>query len=526
MTVEPTFPAASALASPATFGLFDGHDFRLTDGRDATAPASAAARWYFEREVIAVPRAGLPVAGCAPHMRPFADVARWASERDERAAPDYPPLVWVAAPDVVRRARIADDGRHLLAANGSVPFELVPRIPLNRSYFDASSLAYLRGREMAVRGTRGASAFVVRTLWPADWRLGPQAPPDRPLPGDTPPGEGLRVRMREAPRGGAAAPYAAETLWRRDDDTRDWRGRAVLAFVCNGAQGDDDEAHAGHFAIATGRVADDGDIGAWLVNSFYSLDIESEKGILAAPVPLDNYQGDLNSGQSWYRPTHVLVAVLDEPRAAHLVQSGLLRVFQQFWRHQLVYHHPRVNCTSMSVDTLRALGLPVPARGPTAVAGAFLRLPFDAIAQRSLAAARSGYDYAVADRTGLLPALATEDVLATLLDCATGDRPPQSRLAQWLRRDLRAIALVRIPQLPSSRAWGDAPVVSLAEYAARVPRDPAQRQIVPVPARPFPEALRDPDLLPPVPPPSALAERLWRALVLAVVALTAILLLA
>jgi len=81
-------------------------------------------------------------------------------------------------------------------------------------------------------------------------------------------------------------------------------------------------------------------------------------------------------------------------------------------------------------------------------------------------------------------------------------------------------------QLPSSRAWGDAPVVSLAEYAARVPRDPAQRQIVPVPARPFPETLRDPDLLPPVPPPSALAERLWRALVLALVALAAILLLA
>jgi hypothetical protein len=56
---------------------------------------------------------------------------------------------------------------------------------------------------------------------------------------------------------------------------------------------------------------------------------------------------------------------------------------------------------------------------------------------------------------------------------------------------------VRLPQIPSSRPWGDAPVASLAEYAARLPRPPAQPVVVPVPARPFPQDLRDPDLLPP-----------------------------
>jgi hypothetical protein len=75
-------------------------------------------------------------------------------------------------------------------------------------------------------------------------------------------------------------------------------GRAVLALVINGAQGDDDEAHAGHFALVTGRTREDGAIGDWLVNNFYALDSESEKGILAAPVPLDNYLADLNSGQT------------------------------------------------------------------------------------------------------------------------------------------------------------------------------------------------------------------------------------
>ena len=80
--------------------------------------------------------------------------------------------------------------------------------------------------------------------------------------------------------------------------------------MLNGAQGDDDEAHAGHFALVTGRVQDDGAIGDWLVNNFYTLDTESEKGILAAPVPLDNYLADLNAGQAWYRPSYMLVAVL------------------------------------------------------------------------------------------------------------------------------------------------------------------------------------------------------------------------
>jgi hypothetical protein len=517
------FPAEPANVS-GSFGLFDARDFRLTDGRDDTAPATAAARWYFEREVIAVPRPGLPVAGFARRTRPLADVERWARERDERAPPDYPPLVWVAAPEVVQDARIAEDGRRLETASGSVALDLVPRIALNRSYFDASSVAFFRQRTLRARGTHGQSGFTARTLWPEDFRLGPDPPPLRALAADLAPDAALRARMREVPRGGADAPYAAETLWQRPGATGDWAGLPVLAFLCNGAQGDDDEAHAGHFAIATGRIGTHGDIGDWLVNNFYSLDVESEKGILAAPAPLDNYQGDLNAGQSWYRPTHVLVAVLDDARAAHLVQSALLRLYQQFWRHQLVYDHPRDNCTSMSVDVLRALGLPVPARGPTSVAGAFLYLPIDALRRRSLAAARTSYDYATADLTRLLPAVATEDVFAALSACVTG-AAPEGRLAQWLRADLRAIALLRIPQLPSSRVFGDAPVVDLAGYRARVPRDPAQHQIVPVPPRPFPEALRDDDLLPPLPRVSALAERAWRALSLGLVAIVAILVL-
>ena len=143
----------------------------------------------------------------------------------------------------------------------------------------------------------------------------------------------------------------------------------------------------GHFALVTGRVQTDGAIGDWLASNFYTLDSESEKGIVAAPVPLDNYLADLNAGQAWYRPSYLIVAVLSRPRAAALLQSALGRVYNQFWRHQLVYYHPSRNCTSISVDTLRALGFPVAARAATAASACGARA---AVARAARALAREG----------------------------------------------------------------------------------------------------------------------------------------
>ena len=325
--------------------------------------------------------------------------------------------------------------------------------------------------------------------------------------------------MRELPQGGARAPCAATTLWQRPGSPSDWTGRAVLAFMVNGAQGDDDEAHGGHFAIATGRVRADGAIGDWLVNNFYSLDIESEKGILAAPVPLDNYLGDLNSGQGWYRPSYLVVAVLNDARAAELVQSALGRVYQQFWRHQIVYYHPTDNCTSISIDTLRALGLRVPERGPTSRLAAWAGFPYHVIKDRSIAKAKLAFDYLVVDQTRLMPAAALEEIYAVLRGLVDG-RDAQAGagaadgglLAGLLAADLDALAFLRLPQFPSSRAFGAAPAVTTWEYRSRLPRDPALAQIVPVPPRPFPDALRDDDLLPPPPRPSDPAALVWGAL--------------
>ena len=217
--------------------------------------------------------------------------------------------------------------------------------------------------------------------------------------------------------------------------------------MVNGAQGDDDEAHGGHFAIVTGRVQADGSIGDWLVNNFYSLDVESEKGIIAAPVPLDNYLADLNSGQGWYRPTTMLVAVLHDERAAVLVQSALNRVFNQFYRHQLVYYHPNQNCASISVDTLRALGWEVPARGPSSRVLAWLAIRSSRSRTCSIGKARLAFDYLRTDQTRLMPAAALEEAFASLL--AIGRRRRVAAAQGKLAHDARDRTCRRSPSCAS-----------------------------------------------------------------------------
>ena len=490
-------------------GLFPFSDFVVATGADAEGPIPSA-RWYFRDETIAVPTRDLPVAGFSTGVSVDDDLRQWAASRVPAAPPDRPPLVWIAAPQVVRAATLDSAVSALVTPSEQIAFRLAPKIPLNRSYFDSSSRAYLAGRLLKVRGAREGDLFVGRTLWPEDFQLA-TLPPLRPPRADAHVAIALRERMRAEPHGGAQSPFAAETLWRRGDADDDLRGKYVIGFIVNGAQGDDDEAHAGHFALVTGRVQDDGAIGDWLVNNFYALDTESEKGILPAPVPLDNYLADLNAGQAWYRPSYLLLALLADSRAPSLLQSALGRVYNQFWRHQLTYYHPSRNCTSISVDTLRTLGFPVAARTATPRLLVALALPWLALKERSIAKAMLACDYTVEDSARLLPAAAVEEIAASLLSLAVKG-VADGALASMIATDLDAVVYLRIPQLPSSRAWGDAPVVSLREYRARLPRDPRQYKIVPVPPRPFPPALRDPDLLPPPVAWSEICVTIWAVL--------------
>ena len=52
-----------------------------------------------------------------------------------------------------------------------------------------------------------------------------------------------------------------------------------------------------------------------------------------------------------------------------------------------------------------------------------------------------------------------------------------------------SLMLLRIPQFPSSRAWGDHAVVDAQEYRKRLPPRLEDRRIVPVPRRRLPAEL-------------------------------------
>ena len=132
-------------------------------------------------------------------------------------------------------------------------------------------------------------------------------------------------------------------------------------------------------------------------------------------------------------------------------------------------------------------------RGPESWLKAIFALPLTALRKRSLNQGKAVFDYLTEDRTRLYPAAAFEEIAADLLRLAGGQTERVlTEFERLLAEDVEEIMLVRVPQFPSSRSWGDWPVESSREYAARVPSDPAQQQIIPVPPRPFPAELRDP----------------------------------
>jgi hypothetical protein len=495
--VPDSFTSGAHPALASHLGLFPGQDFRLTTGRCSDCAVIPQALWYFADETIAVPRPDLPVAGFARGLNAWQDLRQCAATNTT----GLPPLIWIAAPEMVRHAILAPDGATLTSGADCWTFETVPKIALNRSFFNSASIASLAPHPLTVRGSRRNESFSARTIWPEDFRLDSSAALQ---PVDATPAA-LQALVRAEPRGGAQSPFAAIPLWeRRPGAARHWDNAPVVAAMLNGAQGDDDESLAGHFALVTGRVgaagtgAGPGAMGDWLANNFYTLDHESEKGILAAMLPLDNYLADLNSGQAWYRPSYLLVAVLRSERVANLIQGALARTYNQFYRHQLVYDHATMNCASICVDVLRTLGWKVPARGATSWVAAALGLPYVALRERSLVQGAQRFDYLSEDQTRLFPAAAFEEIGADLLRLATGRSPrAPTPLEAMLAEDLDAVIFVRVPQLASSRVWGDAPVAGVREYWARFPSDAAQAKIIPVPPRPFPERLRDPDLLPP-----------------------------
>ena len=484
-------------ATTGVFGLYSGSDFRLTKGACSDCPAPKQALWYFLDDLVAVPVAGVNTADFSRGIVAQEDVKRWHAVANGDALQARPPMLWIGAPSLVRDATLAASGDSIKLSDGaSVPFKVTPKIKTNLSFYNDSSKAYFQQRSVRMRGEMQQESFVARTMWPQDWAIDETQMTLQPLQA----GESLLGLVRKHANAKDER-FETRLLWEKSagvvgKSARDWSGRAVIGVMLNGAQGDDDEAHGGHFAIATGRHARGGEWADWMVNNFYNLGSFSEKGITAAMLPMDNYLADVNSGQSWYRPSYMLVAVLKSDRAAYAYQGAIARVYHHLYRHDFEYRHASANCAGISIDTLRTLGWNIPTQGPTSVAKAIAAYPYKSIADMSFASGMQAYDYLIEEQSRLYPAAAYDAAGRDLLRIAAGGAGSGvGALENLLREDLDALVFVRIPQLPSSRAFGSFPVASIDEYMKRVPEDKAQWKIVPVDARPFPPELIEPDTL-------------------------------
>lgn len=496
---------AIASAEPADvlardfLGLYDASLFRaVSNCSDCSTPKQAL--WYFKDDVVAVPKERSTIESLDSDLPVPADIREWlvSSGKDRTKLPF---MIWLGSTQLAENASIQPDGTSIRSVDGSsMAFEVVPKIATNLSYYNDATARFFSKRQVRVRGrtdtdTNGRQRFVARVIWPEDYRIDAGTLQPEPLR----PGESLADLIR-AEDGGAKSAFTTRLLWERVPGAlRNAQRKAVLAFILNGAQGDDDEAHGGHFAVVTGWHRAGGQWSDWMVNNFYNLNSVSEKGIIAAMLPMDSYLMDLNSGQAYYRPSYIVAAVLKQDAAASLYQNAVARVYDRFYRHHIEYDHAQANCAGLSVDTLEGLGWQVPRLGSTSRVKAIAGYYYSSLTDWSLASGRRSYRYLSEERARLYPRVAFETLSADLLTLV-GSSPARTLTPyeQMLRDQVEAIVFVRIPQIPSSRAFGTFPVASFDEYMARVPKNKADWKIIPVDARPFPSELRDREPLAPL----------------------------
>ena len=463
----PQSPAAPADVQPSqargvsdgNIGLYPENDFVVGTGRCSACRAPEEGKWYFLDEVIATPKVGAPA------------------------------LVWLGGHELLEGATLSDDGASLRLKDGSVvAFELVPKIESNRSYFDASSLAHLRGRALRLRGEYavrgGVRTFVARTIWPEDYRVDAAnlASSDAATAQDV-------DALVSADHGGARAPFQTKLLWQRSGEPRAWEGKPVMGVMLNGAQGDDDEALAGHFSLFTGRYGPGGSMADWMFNNFYDMNSESEKGIVASLVPMDKYMTDLNSGQSWYRPSELLVMVMKDERVPLQVQELFKQRYADYYAQKMKYEHTHLNCTALIADPVREAGWHFPKNGKTPV---IVAKALSALASKVSGSAQAGEEIYQALReepTRGFPRAAFDSVGGDLLSLegANGADAHSRRLSpleKMVQDDLVAILWVRLPQLPSSRKFGRDAVGGVVDYITRT--GGKIKQTVPTAPRPFP----------------------------------------
>lgn len=461
----PETPAPADVLPSSAHGISDGHvglysedDFELGTGRCPLCRGPREGKWYFLDEVIATPKSGPPA------------------------------LVWIGSHELIEGATLSKDGTTITLKDGtSMPFALTPKIAMNRSYYDASSVAYLSSRTLRIRGefavVNGVRTLVARTIWPEDFKIDA----DKIETADPATSEDIDSLVA-ADKGGAKAPFQTKLLWEKPGAGRSWDGKPVMGFMLNGAQGDDDEALAGHFSFFTGVYPAGGSMADWMFDNFYDMDLVSEKGIVASMVPMDKYMTDLNSGQSWYRPTDMLVLVMKDSRAPLALQEKFKDQYAKYYAHSIKYDRVHNTCAALIVDPLKAEGWKIPRQGaaPSPVAWALSKIV--QATSKDPNAGKTAYAYMREEPTRVFPRASFDSAGGQLLSMAGVDGSAAlgrelTPFEKEVQEDLLAVVFVRLPQIPSSRAFGRDPAGSFMGYALR---RPDLSKTVDNPPRPFP----------------------------------------
>jgi hypothetical protein len=402
-----------------------------------------------------------------------------------------PALVWIGSHELIEGATLSKDGATIRLKDGTeLPFALTPQLASNRSYYDASSIAFYGARTLRIRGeyalVNGVRTLVARTIWPEDFKITPETlkTADAASSDDI-------DKLVAADKGGAKAPFSAQLLWERPGAGRDWADKTVMGFMLNGAQGDDDEALAGHFSFFTGVYPAGGSMADWMFDNFYDMDLVSEKGIVASMVPMDKYMADLNSGQSWYRPTDMMVLVMKDKRAPLELQEKFKDQYAKYYSHEIKYDRTHKTCAALIVDPLKDDGWRVPADGPTPAPIAAIVSKLVQATSKDPNAGKQIYDTLREEPTRVFPRPAFDSAGGDLLKMvgAPGADPVGRELTPFekeIQEDLVAILFVRLPQIPSSRAFGRDPAGGVFDYFTRTPLDHAKWKTTPSVPRPFP----------------------------------------
>lgn len=464
--VGPAAPGAWVTPTPVRglsggyIGLYPESDFELGTGRCEACRGPREGKWYFLDEVIATPKTGKPA------------------------------IVWLGSKEMEEGVTISNDGTTITLSDGTVmPFVLTPRISTNRSYWNLDSTNHLRGRKLRIRGeyamVNGVRVLVARTVWPEDYRLDLSGK----VTADAATSSEIDALVA-SDKGGATKPFQTKLLWAKNPGS-DVVGKPVMGFMLNGAQGDDDEALGGHFSMFTGRVGVNGSMADWMFDNFYGMDSVSEKGIVASMVPMDKYMMDLNSGQSWYRPTYMLVMVMKSDRIPLKYQEKFKDAYAAYYAHKVTYDRTTNPCTALIVDPVRGEGWNFPETGKTPVIIARAIAAAASIGSDDPNSSSDIYNVLRQEGTHLYPRAAFNSLGGDILTMAGayGSDPAGRQYSEFekaIQEDLEAVYWVRLPQIPSSRKLGRDPAGGFFDYFGRVPMDRTQWQTVPTAPRPYP----------------------------------------